>query len=638
MKKGFTLIELLAVIVILAIIAVIAIPIVLDIIDDTKKNSILRSAEMYLDTVELSISRSTLKGQNIPSGQYKIKDGDICLNDDCTKKIDVEANGKIPNSGIIIIREDGTVLLDLIVIDGYSCYNTGKNNNCIKASKKENYSTTYRLMVESNSETTLSNYRIYGNSFEDKYQAVEYIESVGKQYIDTGIIPNQNTGFEIEFLVNNPIDSSGYGTILGARKNSKSNEFHITTYSSDTTTKLGTLRFGNSEYNAGIVTKTKMKLILMNKTYTNNDGVEHNLTETFTAPSTLTIFALNQNGNVAQWSGTQLYSLKIYDGDTLIRDFVPCYRKSDKEVGLYDLVENKFYTNQGLDKFLKGADVSNDAIPSIEYPNNIVSTGNKVKIGEETKYEIPITVYGKNLFDINRSKSSVSMGASNKSPRIFEFDKFYIGFSSNNYKYGSYVSISPNLDVITDNIFISNGLGGYGVGFPIKVKSNTNYVLYYGDCEDYVGIGTYDKYGIYLGEQKPSLDQDKKIATFKTGANVEIISIVLIPTEKNVYKEYKNIQLEEGTNLTTYEPANKKSYSIYLDEPLRCVGEVCDYIDYKSQKVVIQIGIVDNHFVKLEEPKYESIELPEITISKGASHIMVETTIAPSKIEVEYYN
>ena len=40
MKKGFTLIELLAVIVILAIIALIATPIVLDIIDSSKKIAI----------------------------------------------------------------------------------------------------------------------------------------------------------------------------------------------------------------------------------------------------------------------------------------------------------------------------------------------------------------------------------------------------------------------------------------------------------------------------------------------------------------------------------------------------------------------------------------------------------------------
>ena len=45
MKNGFTLIELLAVIVILAIITLIAVPIVLNIINDSKESSLLRSAE-----------------------------------------------------------------------------------------------------------------------------------------------------------------------------------------------------------------------------------------------------------------------------------------------------------------------------------------------------------------------------------------------------------------------------------------------------------------------------------------------------------------------------------------------------------------------------------------------------------------
>ena len=64
-KKGFTLIELLAVIVILAIIALIATPIVLNIINDSKESSLLRSAEFYLDAVEQSILRATLNNKTI---------------------------------------------------------------------------------------------------------------------------------------------------------------------------------------------------------------------------------------------------------------------------------------------------------------------------------------------------------------------------------------------------------------------------------------------------------------------------------------------------------------------------------------------------------------------------------------------
>ena len=79
-KNGFTLIELLAVIVILAIIAVIAVPIVINIIDDSKKSASLRSADFYLDAVENSIATATLSNKKIENGVYSImKDGNICL-------------------------------------------------------------------------------------------------------------------------------------------------------------------------------------------------------------------------------------------------------------------------------------------------------------------------------------------------------------------------------------------------------------------------------------------------------------------------------------------------------------------------------------------------------------------------------
>ena len=51
-KKGFTLIELLAIIVILAIIAVITVPIILNIIENSKKGAATDSAYGYKDAIE----------------------------------------------------------------------------------------------------------------------------------------------------------------------------------------------------------------------------------------------------------------------------------------------------------------------------------------------------------------------------------------------------------------------------------------------------------------------------------------------------------------------------------------------------------------------------------------------------------
>ena len=74
MKKGFTLIELLAVIVILAIIALIATPIILGIINDARKESNERSAELYASAVRNAIAAYQLTGTTAPT---KFSDLDI---------------------------------------------------------------------------------------------------------------------------------------------------------------------------------------------------------------------------------------------------------------------------------------------------------------------------------------------------------------------------------------------------------------------------------------------------------------------------------------------------------------------------------------------------------------------------------
>ena len=117
-KRGFTLIELLAVIVILAIIAVIAVPIVLNIIDESKENAGLRSAEMYVKAAEMSIAQSTLKDINIPADEYQIKDGDICLNDGCTETLKVEVNGEVPEIGKITITNGNISSIELNYKEG----------------------------------------------------------------------------------------------------------------------------------------------------------------------------------------------------------------------------------------------------------------------------------------------------------------------------------------------------------------------------------------------------------------------------------------------------------------------------------------------------------------------------------------
>ena len=54
----------------------------------------------------------------------------------------------------------------------------------------------------------------------------------------------------------------------------------------------------------------------------------------------------------------RVYSFKAYEYDVLIRDMIPCYRKADHVIGMYDLVNDVFYTNSGTGTFYKGPDVN----------------------------------------------------------------------------------------------------------------------------------------------------------------------------------------------------------------------------------------------------------------------------------------
>lgn len=53
-------------------------------------------------------------------------------------------------------------------------------------------------------------------------------------------------------------------------------------------------------------------------------------------------------------TSAQTCFVKIYEEDELIRDLIPCYRKSDGEVGLFDSITCTFFTNNGTGSLTYG--------------------------------------------------------------------------------------------------------------------------------------------------------------------------------------------------------------------------------------------------------------------------------------------
>ena len=128
--NGFTLIELLAVIVILAIILVIAIPKILNVIEETKKDSLKNTAQLIADSAEKEkISNELLeKDEEITCKRVaKITDEDyasckITFDEEGNAKVSIIGKGKFDGLAVI----DGTKMSSDVIELELPEYGVGK--------------------------------------------------------------------------------------------------------------------------------------------------------------------------------------------------------------------------------------------------------------------------------------------------------------------------------------------------------------------------------------------------------------------------------------------------------------------------------------------------------------------------------
>ena len=200
------------------------------------------------------------------------------------------------------------------------------------------------------------------------YQEIEYIESTGTQWISTDYYPSNTTGFYIDFKTGNPINdinpaplgaeispSNAWGLIIG--KIEENRELLISDYNINGRGHLGGWTFTNTY----AVDNTRYKVLY---NYKNSNMVSINNTEYALAnPSkrlipNKTINIFNANYSNTQFTG-KIYKVTLTEKKIIIYNFIPAKRKSDNIVGLYDTVEQKFYTNADAsgDNFVAGPNI-----------------------------------------------------------------------------------------------------------------------------------------------------------------------------------------------------------------------------------------------------------------------------------------
>ena len=201
------------------------------------------------------------------------------------------------------------------------------------------------------------NYQSLGK--EVLYTQVEYIESTGTQYIDTGFKHNQNTRIlaDIDFQPTKAYVSP-FGS-WGGENTSPQKRYGGQTNANNNGINLYYGSRGALSINTP-ATYTGRKTWDFNKNVFTIGGTSKTFSaQTFQSQFNDYIFGISSyNGSFYGGTNMKLYSFKIYNNGTLVRDFVPCYRVYDGENGLLDIVNSVFYENAGTGEFLRGEEVS----------------------------------------------------------------------------------------------------------------------------------------------------------------------------------------------------------------------------------------------------------------------------------------
>lgn len=308
----------------------------------------------------------------------------------------------------------------------------------------------------------------------DSYKILDYIESSGTQYIDTGYKPTNNSRvvMEVEAL------KSGVYPFFGARTANGVDSFVLWEMSSNSIRSdfntTGTETTVSTVLTRIIIDKNKNVCKFGDKTITNGAA-------SFNCPHNLCLLALNSGEEIDERKlSAKLYHCQIYDNDRLIRDFKPC-KNSNGILGLYDSINNKFYKNSGTGNFISGTETGETIEPPSSNSHKILKgyigdSINQAKLFFSSgftwkKYNVEyngIQETKKNVFNINGGVYYYGSGMLNNS-----FHVVLSGDSSLYYNYNQY-QINKN----TGKLYISNDASNSRVYSDSSVPNNALWTGY----------------------------------------------------------------------------------------------------------------------------------------------------------------
>lgn len=182
------------------------------------------------------------------------------------------------------------------------------------------------------------------------YKQLEYIQSSGTQYIDTGYYPKWNTRVVMDVQMS-PYSASR--SPFGCRNSNSATASAAFLVMQTGTNTLRSDYFGSSK-TLTLTDSTDQRLTIdqnKNVLTVNGQSVTNTAASSGTSAYTLLLFTYGNSGSAGSKTSMALYSCKIYENDVLVRDFIPC-KNASGTAGLWDDVNSVFYANAGSGSFI----------------------------------------------------------------------------------------------------------------------------------------------------------------------------------------------------------------------------------------------------------------------------------------------
>ena len=396
-----------------------------------------------------------------------------------------------------------------------------------------------------------------------EYQEVEWIGTSGTQIIDTDYLPidGDEMSIELEFTAYSSSTSTYYcfaatdnsdpqvQLIFG--RNYYGGVCYYKYFSTGEATKLQGVNFTTGKrYQIEIASNGDITCDGHSASPVNNLGY---------ATGHLRFFA-RMAGNINFYG--RLYKFAASHGGIVKVNLVPCYRKSDGEAGLYDLISDVFYTNTGTGEFLVGPDVIDSISPLMVAWRRIMMAA--ASVAKKLVKLIATSATGIVSFDTNVEMptkvicefSPVQEGTGDPSPDnvrpISGWTGCEIGHTGKNL-----------FDGTVTNARIQNGVviatGSYRLSEYIRVKPDTSYALVDKDGNlSQIFSHFFDANKTFL----QSITTTEGIVVSPSGA-----SYMRFHVTSRAFGDQKPFMLFEGSTAADYEPYQGATLPITFTDP-----------------------------------------------------------------------